>query len=218
MLFNKNNPPPGFYVYAYIRANSSDKATEGTPYYIGKGMKDRAWGKHRFRIPSNPTYIVIIESNLTELGALALERRLIRWYGRKDIGTGILRNLTDGGEGVTGYKPSEELKQYWSNIRKGNGNGMFGRKHSEEIRVASSIRRSKTNSIRRWYNNGTENIFSPIDPGPEWVRGRINQKPSTAGNKWYNNGIIAVSKKEKPAGEEWVSGMLPKKQKNLLLL
>jgi len=119
-IYSYTNPPGGFYVYAYIRSKDSKIASAGTPYYIGKGCKERAWATHHkknkgIRKPNDNFFIIVLESNLTEIGAFALERRMIRWYGRKDLGTGILNNRTDGGDGASG-RPGP--KTPWTEERK----------------------------------------------------------------------------------------------------
>jgi hypothetical protein len=77
-------------------------------FYIGVGVNEKRAFVKRNRslfwnnITSKTKYNVeIIQENLSQEDAFELEIFLIELYGRKDIKTGILCNLTDGGDGRT---------------------------------------------------------------------------------------------------------------------
>lgn len=94
--------PNRFYVYVYLREDQ-------TPYYIGKGQGDRRYRKGKNHCPpKDPANNIILKGNITETEAFELEIFYIQKYGRKDIGTGILRNLTYGGDGSCGYIQNQE--------------------------------------------------------------------------------------------------------------
>ena len=97
--------PNRFYTYAYLR---EDK----TPYYIGKGQGNRAYNKNRrVRPPKYKSKIIFLKQNLTEEEAFKHEIYMIAVLGRKDLGTGILHNRTDGGEGVSNQGTPEQRSE-----------------------------------------------------------------------------------------------------------
>ncbi len=116
--------------YVYIYYDTRKNPAE--PIYIGKGQGKRmSFHKTRAKNPALKGKIAkmkelglepLIEKvvdNITHEEALKLEMELIAKYGRIDLGTGTLCNLTEGGEGTIGRIPSESTKKLWSEQRKG---------------------------------------------------------------------------------------------------
>lgn len=101
-----------YYVYAYLRKDL-------TPYYIGKGKGNRAYENHKHISVPAKSFIQILAHKLSELEALLLETKLIKLYGRKDLGTGILRNMTNGGDGTSGRIVTEQTRNKISYAKKG---------------------------------------------------------------------------------------------------
>ena len=121
--------PYRFYTYAYLREDR-------TPYYIGKGCGKRIYeskGKS-CRKPKDKSRIIFLKQNLTEEEAFKHEIYMIDVFGRKDLGTGILHNRTNGGEGSSGFQHSEETKIYMSKNKKGKRSTFLGKSHSEDTR------------------------------------------------------------------------------------
>ena len=118
-----------YYTYAYLR---EDK----TPQYIGKGKGNRLYkrGSRVFAPPKDKSRIIYLKQNLTEGEAFKHEIYMIAVLGRIDLGTGILHNRTDGGDGVSGYIPSEETRKKISVATKGKNHPMYGKTLSDETK------------------------------------------------------------------------------------
>jgi hypothetical protein len=128
-----------FYTYMYLRE-------DGTPYYIGKGSGRRAYRQSHRRIkpPRNQDFILVQEF-ACEVDALAAEVFFIAYYGRKDLGTGVLRNRTEGGDNAhrTKYVVSAEQRQKLSAALKARGIAPTRLAQIAGGRIAGSLSKGK---------------------------------------------------------------------------
>lgn len=110
------------YLYRHIRVDKNE------PFYVGIGSDsnyNRAYdkksrNKYWNHIVKKTKYEVeIILDDLTWEQACEKEKEFIYIYGRKDLNKGCLCNLTNGGDGMLGVRPSnEKIKRFVDSIRK----------------------------------------------------------------------------------------------------
>ena len=182
-----------YYVYAYLREDMY------TPYYIGKGQGNRITSTHRggrVVVPPRERRI-ILKNNLLECQAFMLERTLIRFWGRKDNGTGILINMSDGGEGNSGRDPWNKGKevQSISEKMKGNTNGKHQTRETKEKKRLALLGNNRTGKpVKLIKPNGEVEIIKSVkklaemfEVTPKVIRRRINNKnPVTQNHTSYS--------------------------------
>jgi hypothetical protein len=146
-----------WYVYQHIRLDKNE------PFYIGIGNKknySRAFEIKPDRRNSiwckifskTDIEVEIILDNLTKSQASEKEKEFIKLYGRKDLNTGTLCNMTDGGDGIWNCIRSEETKEKLRQQKLGDKNPMFGKSQSEETllkRINSLTGQKRSDETRR---------------------------------------------------------------------
>jgi hypothetical protein len=140
-----------WYVYRHIRLDKNE------PFYIGIGNKvnyARAYEKDPSkrniiwnRIVSKSDYEVdIIFDELTKDEASEKEKEFISLYGRIDLETGFLCNMTDGGDGIWNCIRSNETRKKLREQKLGSKNHRFGVKQSHETLVKRGVFKSRKKS------------------------------------------------------------------------
>jgi hypothetical protein len=132
-------------VYRHIRLDKNE------PFYIGIGKTNERANTTKGRnglwrkiVKKTDYKVEILFDNLTWEEACEKEKEFIQLYGRKDLNTGILVNLTYGGEGTLGIIVNEKTKE---KIGKSNS----GRKQSQETinkRIEKVIGRKNTEETK----------------------------------------------------------------------
>jgi len=141
------------YVYKHIRTDKNEI------FYIGIGSDSTYYRAHRFsernqiwnRIKNKSAVLVeIIFDNIDWETACEIEKDLIKKYGRINNNTGVLSNMTDGGEGTLNRVISEETRHML-------GSGNSGKIRTEESKKKQSestkgVKKSKEHSdkIRKY--------------------------------------------------------------------
>jgi hypothetical protein len=119
-------------------------------FYIGKGSGPRAyitqsrgqyWKNYvkKYGIP----IVEILYDNLEENESFTLEKYLIESLGRKDLGTGILVNTSDGGKGSSGMVHSEKTKDIIRKARKGKPSNNKGKTWTQKNKREKNKPRGK---------------------------------------------------------------------------
>lgn len=161
-----------YYIYILLNPFKQGNFKYGTlefnyePYYVGRG-KYRSNGRDRvyehFHKNSEKVYksnkykhnlinkikkekkeylFKIFQIDLSIGEANLLEVKLIDEIGRYYLKCGPLLNATDGGDGASGYKWSDERKRKFSESMMGDKNHFYSKEHSTETKIKMSCNTS----------------------------------------------------------------------------
>lgn len=181
------------YVYRHIRLDKNE------PFYIGIGKsryrattkwnRNNLWDKI---VSKTDWYVDILFDDVDWDFACKKEKEFIKLYGRININTGILSNMTDGGDGTLGHvKSDEEIEAMRIRGRKQKGHWK-GKKMSEEARLRMSI------SMKG--RSGCKNVVHS-EEGKKRIGAAAKGNKYSLGRKWSEQSKekISIANKGRPS-------------------
>lgn len=149
-----------YLIYQHYRKDKGEVFYVGISSNIKRPYKKSNRSSFWKKIINKTDYDVeILFNDLTKIQAEIIEKELIKFYGRRDLGTGTLCNLTDGGEGGSlGIIQSEETREKKRQASLGNQYAK-GYKHTKEAKEKISNRsknkndkqiKASANNLRNW--------------------------------------------------------------------
>lgn len=229
------------YVYIYLDPrkfglyNYDNHYFNFEPIYVGKGTNNRCYD-HLYRTDNAPLPCKLQKLNRLNFAPIIIkykifnnsqdafdfEIEMISSIGRKDLGKGPLVNLSDGGEGNTGFIYSDEFKKahsermlQWAKdnpvsaeTRRKLSKRSKGRTRSKESidkMVATRIKNGNTNHTEETKKKMSE-ARKDLGPLSNEVKDKISK--SLKGKKTWNKG-----KKTGPRSPEQIENMKEAQQK-----
>jgi len=193
-----------YYTYAYLREDR-------TPYYIGKGTGKRIYSKRKYiKPPKDKLRIIFLKKNLTEEEAFRHEIYMIDVFGRKDLGTGILHNRTDGGEGLSGAIRSDETRRKIGDANKNPSEETRKRmSESAKVKIFSEETRKRMGEAKKGKNRSEETRKKiSVANKDKTLSKETRRKLSVAkkGMKWWNDGCGNCKMMVECPGNGWKPG------------
>lgn len=175
-------------LYRHIRLDKNE------PFYIGIGKTEkRAFFIHNRNkfwknvVAKSKYEVEILFDNLTWKEACEKEKEFIALYGRKDLGTGILCNMTFGGEGQLGNKFNLGIKRNDPKFRKKMSEIAKKRFYSEETREKMRLAKLGKKRPERTLEHRL-NLSKSQKGKPKSEEAKKNMSLSHKGKKPWNYG------------------------------
>lgn len=175
-------------------------------FYIGIGSDEKRayeYGRNHLwqEVVDETEYdIEITHKDIIWEEACAIEKYLISFWGRKDLGLGLLTNLTDGGDGTIGFirsaesnkKQSDSMKRIshiyktpefrkkMSEVTSGESNPMYSKNHKQES--INKIKECWTDEKRQYYKEINTGEKNPMFGKKNLFRSETNKKQTGENN------------------------------------